>query len=281
MKHHSLVYQQYRISYFSAGEGEPLLFLHGWPVNHLLWQAQIEKLSASYRVIAIDWLGFGASDHPADHQYTFTAKKEILNQLIHEVVGINQQVSIIAHDVGGPPAILWASENTDRVKQLLLLNTVLYPFSTPLDRLSHFSFSVPLLNQFLVSSLGLHVLMRYIMTKSGNAQLSDRIREILQAGRHISTKVRLKTILEPLHKGKKKELADLAQKLSELQCEKHLIIAKGDPLCYAHMKKITEQYSEIPAHYIQNCGHFIPIDQPEALNEVLLQVLQTPKKEQS
>ncbi|MCI5080273.1 MAG: alpha/beta hydrolase [Saprospiraceae bacterium] len=281
MKHHSLVYQQYQISYFSAGEGEPLLLLHGWPVNHLLWQAQIEKLSASYRVIAIDWLGFGASDHPTDHQYTFTAKKEILNQLIHEVVGINQLVSIIAHDVGGPPAILWASENTDRVKQLLLLNTVLYPFSTPLDRLSHFSFSVPLLNQFLVSSFGLHVLMRYIMTKSGNAQLSDRIREILQAGRHISTKVRLKTILEPLHKGKKKELVDLAQKLSELQCEKHLIIAKGDPLCYAHMKKITEQYSEIPAHYIQNCGHFIPIDQPEALNEVLLQILKTSKKEQS
>ena len=43
------------------GQGSPVVLVHGFPLNHSMWSAQIEHLSANYRVIAPDLRGFGKS----------------------------------------------------------------------------------------------------------------------------------------------------------------------------------------------------------------------------
>lgn len=45
-----------------AGQGPPLLFVHGFPLSHAMWAGQLGPLAASHRVIAPDLRGFGASD---------------------------------------------------------------------------------------------------------------------------------------------------------------------------------------------------------------------------
>ena len=50
-----------RIRYWTAGEGEPLLLIHGFPTASWDWHKVWHPLAARYRLIACDMLGFGYS----------------------------------------------------------------------------------------------------------------------------------------------------------------------------------------------------------------------------
>ena len=50
------------LSVRDEGSGVPIVFAHGFPLSHSMWDAQIEDLSADYRTIAPDLRGFGNSD---------------------------------------------------------------------------------------------------------------------------------------------------------------------------------------------------------------------------
>src|SRR5215469_10408698 len=55
-----------------AGEGPAFVLLHGFPDNSHIYDLLIPHLvAAGRRTIAIDFLGFGASDKPADAVYSF------------------------------------------------------------------------------------------------------------------------------------------------------------------------------------------------------------------
>ncbi len=269
----SLSYKQYHIHCSIEGTGEKLIFLHGWPTNSALWNSQIESFSKFYQTFTFDWLGFGKSDKPFENAYTFSQQQEILDTVLTELLLPGEQVTLIAHDIGGPPAIRWASEHADRVKRLILLNTVLYPFSTPLDKMSHFLFRVPVIREVIASSFGLRVLMK-TMTRSRSKGLNSRIRSLLNATEDAKSAVTLTTILSPLEAGLKNELLDLAETFRDLPVERALIIASGDPLCYAHIKKLHEENPNVPAYFIEKCGHYIPLDRPTELTKILMQILE-------
>lgn len=49
------------LAVFDAGAGVPILFVHGFPLDHTMWQAQLEQFAPSHRVMAPDLRGFGGS----------------------------------------------------------------------------------------------------------------------------------------------------------------------------------------------------------------------------
>ena len=267
----SIAYGSYQIHCNIEGEGEPLLFLHGWPANSALWNAQVAVFKNSHRCIRIDWLGFGHSDRPSDFAYSFTAMQEMLDAVLPKLIEADEKVNIVAQDVGGPPAILWAAANPNRVQRLILLNTIIYPMSTPLHKVSHFGFRIPLLNRLVTWRFGLSVIMQ-IMTAHWGTAIRSRISGILDNRQAIKHEVCLKTILEPLDLGQE-IIPQLEQKIQQLSADKFLVIAKKDPLCYAHMKKLHERLPELPAYHLNSCGHLLAIDEPEALNGVLRKIL--------
>ncbi len=265
---HTIQYQGHQIKYYSEGEGAILLFLHGWPTNHQLWQAQIAHFKARYRVITLDWLGFGASDKPTDFTYSFAHKKAILEAVVADFLPPGGTLNLVAHDIGGPAAILWASENQAKLQRLVLLNTVIYPFSTPLDSISHKMFVVPGLKQLLMSEFGHRTLLRNLSQNRGEG-LKQRIENVIQAHEDWSINLKVKTILQPLKTAKQNEFQRLARLFHTMEIERHLIIAKKDPLCYAHIYKLHQENPMVPAHFVDKCGHFISLDQPDRLNEIL------------
>jgi len=50
------------VNYVDQGDGEPLLLVHGFPLDHSMWQRQIDFFQSNYRVICPDLPGFGASE---------------------------------------------------------------------------------------------------------------------------------------------------------------------------------------------------------------------------
>jgi pimeloyl-ACP methyl ester carboxylesterase len=88
----------HHIAHWQAGEGEVILFVHGFPSAAWDWHSLWQPLSQSHRVIALDLLGYGLSDKPHPHQYSLLEQADIIDKLLLEKKVT--QCHVIAHDYG-------------------------------------------------------------------------------------------------------------------------------------------------------------------------------------
>ncbi len=74
------------ISIFIEGGGgkTPVLFIHGFPFNHLMWNNQVSNLSSGYLCVTYDIRGLGESD-PCEGQYTIESFVDDLEMVIREM----------------------------------------------------------------------------------------------------------------------------------------------------------------------------------------------------
>ena len=54
-----------RMHYIDEGHGTPIIFFHGNPTWSFLYRNIITRLRGKFRCIAVDYLGFGLSEHPS------------------------------------------------------------------------------------------------------------------------------------------------------------------------------------------------------------------------
>ncbi|MDH4583223.1 alpha/beta hydrolase [Pseudomonas sp. BN415] len=88
-----------RIRYWTAGEGEPLLLIHGFPTASWDWHYLWEPLARRFRVIACDLLGFGYSAKPRGHDYRLLEQADLKQALLAHL-GVDGPVHVLAHDYG-------------------------------------------------------------------------------------------------------------------------------------------------------------------------------------
>lgn len=121
-----------------AGEGPPLLLLHGSGpgVTALAnWQGVLPHFSASRKVAAPDLLGFGSTERATDQRYDFMATWT--NQVLALLDALEfEHVDIIGNSFGGGVALAFAALYPERVRRLVLMGSAGAP--TPLtDALDH------------------------------------------------------------------------------------------------------------------------------------------------
>lgn len=87
------------IRYWVAGQGEPLLLIHGFPTASWDWHYLWQPLAQRNLVIACDMLGFGDSAKPLDHGYCLLEQAD-LQQALLEHLRVEQPVHVLAHDYG-------------------------------------------------------------------------------------------------------------------------------------------------------------------------------------
>jgi 2-hydroxymuconate-semialdehyde hydrolase len=103
------------------GAGNPVLFLHGFPCTHLLWQPVMERVAqAGFRCVAPDLLGYGSSA-TAD-ECGMAAQVDPLLRLLDELQ--LSRVDLVAHDVGTAAAQLLAIRAPERIRRLILMDSV-------------------------------------------------------------------------------------------------------------------------------------------------------------
>ncbi len=108
------------LSTVDAGEGVPLVFLHGFPLSRGAWQKQIEAFRSSYRVIAPDLRGFGASDTlpgPTSMAQYATDVWALLQRLT------TGPVVLVGHSMGGYVALAFARQCPEMLRGLVLVGT--------------------------------------------------------------------------------------------------------------------------------------------------------------
>ena len=109
-----------RLHYVQAGQGVPLLMVHGYPLDHTLWQPQFDGLSDIAQVIAPDLRGFGQSDAP-EGAYTMDTHADDLAALL-DVLKIERAV-VCGLSMGGYIALAFWRKYASRVRALILVDT--------------------------------------------------------------------------------------------------------------------------------------------------------------
>lgn len=121
-----------RVHYIDEGTGPTILFCHGAPAWSFLYRRIVQSLRGRYRCIALDYLGFGLSERPAGFGYTITEHTAVLGELIDHLRLEN--FVVVGHDWGGPIGLGAATTRADRVRGIVLGNTVFWPIEAMANR---------------------------------------------------------------------------------------------------------------------------------------------------
>ena len=110
-----------KIHFVEAGEGRPLLFLHGLGGSWEDWSASLQSFASSHRAMAIDFPGFGDSDKP-DVDYSIEWLTGIVEKFLEERKLL--RVSIVGHSMGALVALKLAARGSSRVQRLIVVDAV-------------------------------------------------------------------------------------------------------------------------------------------------------------
>jgi haloacetate dehalogenase len=110
-----------RVAYDRSGDGYPLVALHGFPRNRKVWSKLTPLLAPRFTVVAPDRRGYGDSDRPTDPACYDNAT------MVEDVVGLIEQMGwqscvVVGHDKGAPTAQRLATDHSDRVRGLVILD---------------------------------------------------------------------------------------------------------------------------------------------------------------
>lgn len=108
-----------RIAYIDVGTGSSAVVLvHGLASNAGFWRYNVGPLAERHRVIAVDLPGYGRSEKSADYPYTLSFYAESLRRLIEEL-GL-ERVTVVGQSMGGQIAMILALEHPEVVDRLVL-----------------------------------------------------------------------------------------------------------------------------------------------------------------
>jgi 3-oxoadipate enol-lactonase len=100
-----------------AGQGPPVVLLHGQPGSHRDWRRVTKRLIPTHRVIAVDRAGYGDASRERAGGFADTA--DDLARLLDEQ-GI-ERATVVGHSWGGGAALSFAQRHPDRVAALVLV----------------------------------------------------------------------------------------------------------------------------------------------------------------
>ena len=121
----------HNMAYVEAGEGDPIVLLHGNPTSSYLWRGIIPHLTGLGRCIAPDLIGMGDSDKleaSGPDRYRFVEHRRYLDAFL-EQVGVNNKVTFVVHDWGSALGFDWANRNRHAVKGLAYMEAIVQPLT--------------------------------------------------------------------------------------------------------------------------------------------------------
>ncbi len=250
-----------RIAYQEQGTGPPVLLIHGLGASSVFWKATLPALAARHRVIAPDLPGFGESSRPAV-AYSPGIYPPYLVGLLDRL-GI-PRAAVVGHSMGGLIALRLCRDHPDRVERLALLSSTGMPWPDPpiLERVGR----LPGIGE-LILGLRSAWATRWVLRRYAVRQPSALTADVLAAMGQASPQAFLQ--LARTIRGE-----DVRPWLGTLRLP--VLIVWGDRDRVVPLDHGRAMAALIPAAKfvaIPEAGHFVQLEQPEAVNAVLTEFL--------
>jgi pimeloyl-ACP methyl ester carboxylesterase len=113
------------LAYIDRGQGTPILLVHGFPLDHTMWNAQIGALAAHARVIAPDLRGFGQSplgQVDPERGISMEQYADELTELL-DALHIEEPIILAGFSMGGYIAWQFVRKYGDRLRALIQCDT--------------------------------------------------------------------------------------------------------------------------------------------------------------
>jgi len=270
--HHTTYVNGIRLHYVIAGKGEPLVLLHGFGENWYEWHDLIPALAAHYTVIVPDLRGSGDSDRPTDGYDKKTLASDIY--ALTTQLGF-PKINLVGHDIGLMVAYAYAAAHPEGVRRLVLLDAPI-PGVGDWDALQsdpsvwHFSFhNVANLPEALVEGRErTYLTTGFYYPKAYNpaAFTEERIVEYV---RHYAAPGGVRAGFSYF----RAFATDVKQNREYARTKLPMpVLALGGAQSYgAHIVRQVEAVAtNVTGGSIPQCGHWIPVEQPQELTQRLL-----------
>ncbi len=262
-----------RLHYTEAGQGDPILLLHGFPTSSHLYRNILPELAKTHRAIALDLPGYGLSDKPLDSKYDYAFYANTLSAFL-DALGI-EQTHLVVHDLGGPAGLYWAVENPTRVNRIAILNTLVFPEVHWTVTAFLLALRTPGLRSFLTSPKGIVATMKLGVV---NKDRMNR-KTLTPYTAPFETKPAQKALIKAGGGLGIGGLAKIAKKLPTLESPLRLIYGERDrvlPDVAKTMRRLQALRPEAELTALPNAGHFLQEDAPERVAELLSEFLNRP-----
>ena len=269
-KHRDARVNGIRMHYVEAGEGEPVVFLHGFPECWYSWRRQLPALAGSYRVIAPDLRGYHETEARPPYD-SGTLQADVLGLL--EALG-DRSAHIIGHDGGGAVAWLLAMNHTEAVRSLAILNMP-HPalFRAGLRSLAQLRrswyiafFQLPWLPERVLAWNGYRPLTRAIAR--GIPPGEERTRDLAfyrQSWREHGLTGGLNW-----YRAIPRNLQRLPDPVPIIDTPTTMIWGEDDFALGKNLTVGTERYvRDLDLHYLPGVGHFVQQEAPDRVNQLL------------
>jgi pimeloyl-ACP methyl ester carboxylesterase len=253
-----------RVHYAEAGDGSPLLLLHGWPQHFWCWRRVVPLLAGEHRLICPDLRGFGWSDAPGrgyDNE-TFAADSVALLDALEL-----DRVGVIGHDWGGFTSFLLALNHPDRVSALLAIGTPI-PWLRPSPRLLASTWRT--WYAWALAALGREAVRR----RPGAVRLMLRHGTPDEAIDEDEAEVYAERLREParaeatqlLYRGYLRSVLELRERRYEslrLTVPTRLLVGRGDQAVPEVVVRGFEPHADDMTLELVEGGHFLPEELPD------------------
>jgi 3-oxoadipate enol-lactonase len=240
------------------GTGPVLLLVHGFPLDHTMWSAQIEEFSKSYRVIAPDLRGFGGSDGGL-YSTSMERYADDMAELL-EALAADRPITFCGLSMGGYIAWQFAERYSYWLGRLILCDT-----RSIADSPEAASNRLRMAN--IVMEKGpepIAVTMMpnlFSVTNERNQPIVDRVRKMVMENNPQAIAAALRGMaVRP----------DVSSRLPGLNVPSLVIVGERDVISPpAEMKAIADALPQSRFVQIPDAGHMAPMENPTEVNRAI------------
>ena len=252
-----------KIRYREAGEGTPIVFVHGFLVDGRLWEGVVDRLSDRFRCLAPDW-PLGA------HQMAMNPKADLtppgIARLIAEFIERLEleDVTLVGNDSGGAISQVLAANHPERIARLALTNCDTHENFPPgifkaMPPLAKLPGGMQVMSApFRIPAVARRAFAPFARTKISDALLASWMRPSTQDSGVMHDTKKVTAGMNNRH-----TLA-AAKKLQTSNIPLRLLWAPGDkffPIKYA--ERLASEVPNSQLIQIENAKTFVPLDQPQ------------------
>jgi 3-oxoadipate enol-lactonase len=244
-----------------AGNGPPLVFMHGLGWDHTLWRPAMAKFSAGYRVVAADTRGHGLSDKPAG-PYSIDLFAADWHGVIREL-GL-QRPCIVGFSQGGMAAQVMASQHPEEIGPLFLVSTACRSDPSVRDKLEE-----RIKQAQIDGPVGAARMAAKSIFSAGFAAAHPKVIEDFIAWRAAMEQPPL------VHATRAGYGFDVSSRLKGVRVPAKVVYGEEDTLTPpAVVKQVAAALPAAELEGVPGAGHMIPVEQPDTFHRILSSFLQ-------
>lgn len=259
-----------KVHYIEKGNGSPIILIHGFLYNTVMWKKNIDALAEKFKVYAIDLWGWGFSERLKENEYSFELYgKQIIGFM--DALDI-KKASLTGQSMGGGISVYVAAHHPERVNRLILVDPAVIPYPmTATGKVYQF----PFVGEFLNAIPGDTLMKNNIKTVwfyDKNKVTDEYVKEVLQPfcieGSYAGMMYILRNVLKEPYVEKE---ANLLSKLNKPTLIIHGREDKAIPLDKS--EALNDLWMESKLVIFEKAGHTPHEEYPEKFNKIAIDFL--------